>query len=429
MAVGFNPADKFEGSVFSRYLEGVEGFSLTARKSLGIFQQEGADLTQKSSRSLSFFTSGTNPGHLTTAKKTAYEKTKLLDKRAVSDRYKTSGTLGEGACSIVLLGEVGANPAAIKIFKNFSDASLAIFSYRKALKERDILLDLEKRGAPRVVRLIDFDLNPGSKTCFLVFEYLSGKTLYNHFKSAILPLEEIWSIAWQSLETLRFLHENKIIHGDIKPENLIYHLSNRELKFIDFGNAFYLDEKRFDMISTIQYRAFEIFFGQGSMGENKYGPEIDIWSLGCVLYELYLKNPPFRVHYFKRYPNQVENVETFRDLIGQMVAVLGEPGLQVLRGLLTAPRLECFFRKIKGLNDSIELDPLYPYYEDKGRLKNFIMGWAFQKKDNPKLAEKFADLIGQMICYSDRISAQKALQTYFLAEAVEKVEKSGCCCY
>lgn len=91
------------------------------------------------------------------------------------------------------------------------------------------------------------------------------------------------------LSGLQYLHQNFLMHRDIKPDNMML-AADGTLKFIDFGMArSYGSEVPFSQNQiTFVYRPPEIFFGA-----MYYGPSADIWSIGCILAELLIKHPLF----------------------------------------------------------------------------------------------------------------------------------------
>jgi len=92
----------------------------------------------------------------------------------------------------------------------------------------------------------------------------------------------------QILETLRMLRQHSIIHCDLKPENiLLVQPKKSEIKLIDFGSSCFAHEKIYTYIQSRFYRAPEIMLGVS------YTPAIDMWSLGCILAELYTGFPIF----------------------------------------------------------------------------------------------------------------------------------------
>lgn len=102
-------------------------------------------------------------------------------------------------------------------------------------------------------------------------------------------LNQIRKIISSVAEGLLFLHENDIIHRDIKPSNILID-ENCIVKLCDFGSSrIYIPNKLFTSgIGTKWYKAPEIL-----LGKKNYNKQIDVWSLGCILAELFLLEPLF----------------------------------------------------------------------------------------------------------------------------------------
>ena len=102
-------------------------------------------------------------------------------------------------------------------------------------------------------------------------------------------LEEIYKISYDILLAIDYLHENKIIHCDIKPQNILWFRKSQVAKLCDFGMICHdckLENKSKEVVSS-WYRAPEI------ASKNNYGISSDIWSYGCVLFELFYKKALF----------------------------------------------------------------------------------------------------------------------------------------
>lgn len=92
----------------------------------------------------------------------------------------------------------------------------------------------------------------------------------------------------QMLSSLNLLKQHKVIHCDLKPENiLVRHPLHTEIKVIDFGSSCFENEKVYTYIQSRFYRSPEVILGMS------YGMPIDMWSLGCILAELYTGVPIF----------------------------------------------------------------------------------------------------------------------------------------
>ncbi|EPQ57311.1 kinase-like protein [Gloeophyllum trabeum ATCC 11539] len=124
----------------------------------------------------------------------------------------------------------------------------------------------------------------------LVFELLSSN-LYelikqNQFQGLSTQLVKVF--AAQLLDALTVLKEARLIHCDLKPENiLLKSLSSPQIKVIDFGSACHERQTVYTYIQSRFYRSPEVLLG------NPYTAAIDMWSLGCIVVELFLGLPLF----------------------------------------------------------------------------------------------------------------------------------------
>ncbi|EDO46173.1 predicted protein [Nematostella vectensis] len=137
---------------------------------------------------------------------------------------------------------------------------------------------------------LDFRKDKGA--FYLVFEYMDHD-LMGLLESGLVHLTEdhIKSFIRQLLDGLNYCHKKNFLHRDIKCSNIL--LNNKgEIKLADFGLArlYEADERRpyTNKVITLWYRPPELL-----LGEERYGPGIDIWSVGCILAELFTKKPIF----------------------------------------------------------------------------------------------------------------------------------------
>lgn len=101
-----------------------------------------------------------------------------------------------------------------------------------------------------------------------------------------LDLQLIRHYAIQILVSLKMLKEHFIIHCDLKPENILLEDSKRQtIRLIDFGSSCFENEQMYTYIQSRFYRAPEIMLGI------RYTSAIDMWSLGCILAELFTGFP------------------------------------------------------------------------------------------------------------------------------------------
>merc|ERR1712176_1095688 len=96
-----------------------------------------------------------------------------------------------------------------------------------------------------------------------------------------LPLQTVAQYSRQIFMALRLLRQLKIIHGDLKPDNLLMSMDKTEIRIIDFGSAFDVTEQvHTAYVQPRYYRAPEIMLGL------EYDTQIDVWSAGASIYEL-----------------------------------------------------------------------------------------------------------------------------------------------
>lgn len=110
-------------------------------------------------------------------------------------------------------------------------------------------------------------------------------------KNQHLPMLQIKNIMFQTLKGLEHMHKLKILHRDLKPENILVMKETQEVKICDFGSSKLIDEKEFKntpYVVSRYYRAPELI-----LASSKYTDKIDIWAVGCILFELLTRTPLF----------------------------------------------------------------------------------------------------------------------------------------
>ena len=185
---------------------------------------------------------------------------------------------------------------------NLEDAdSTAIAGYRG---EIDLLKKLE--SVDRVVRLFDYEINDEKGTLSVLMEM--GESDFNQMLNRQLKCENArldvsftrhyWK---EMLECVQAVHDYDIVHSDLKPANFL--LVQGRLKLIDFGIANAIQDNtvnvhRENQIGTPNYMSPESLVchaGPGPTGTKllKLGKPSDVWSLGCILYQMTYGQPPF----------------------------------------------------------------------------------------------------------------------------------------
>lgn len=156
-----------------------------------------------------------------------------------------------------------------------------------AIREIAILRELSHEN---IVRLLNVFCKPGELV--LVFELLDSD-LKKHMRSLSGRLQppQIVNFFRQLLRGMEFCHSNRIMHRDIKPQNLLIDSANNKLKIADFGlaRAFALPVPQYTHeVVTVWYRPLEIL-----LGSKLYSIPVDMWGIGCILGEMATGSPLF----------------------------------------------------------------------------------------------------------------------------------------
>ncbi|CAD8107005.1 unnamed protein product [Paramecium primaurelia] len=193
--------------------------------------------------------------------------------------YKTIQKLGDGVFGSVTkaLDERTQEFVAIKSYRDNS--------VRDESKIKEIQI-LKKLNHPNIIKLRD--VIKQNKTIAIVLDF-SERNLLQYYKSVkeknrTLCEQQIQSIVYQIASALNYLHTQGYLHRDLKPENIMIQ-DNGIVKLIDFGQVTYQNEQHTDYVSTRWYRSPE------QIKQLSYNHEIDIWSFGCIIAELYLLTP------------------------------------------------------------------------------------------------------------------------------------------
>ncbi|CAH0723876.1 unnamed protein product, partial [Brenthis ino] len=225
-------------------------------------------------------------------------------------RYKIIETLGEGTFGKVV--EVKdlemEHRMALKIIKN-------VEKYREAAKLEinvlEKLADIDPDCKNLCVKMLDWFEYHGHMC--IAFEML-GQSVFDFLKDnnyQPYPLEQVRHISYQLIYSVLFLHDNKLTHTDLKPENILFvdsdyevlsvynsskkkhdlrRVKRSDVRLIDFGSATFDHEHHSTIVSTRHYRAPEVILELG------WSQPCDVWSIGCIMFELHLGITLFQTH-------------------------------------------------------------------------------------------------------------------------------------
>ena len=288
------------------------------------------------------------------------------------ERYEKLEKIGEGTYATVFKATdptTGSLVALKEIRLNPEEGTPST-----ALREISFMRELVH---PNIVRLLEVIHTPTS-LC-LVFELLQQdlKSLLDARQKLKQPfnLPQIQSVMYQILSGLAFCHEHKILHRDLKPQNLLLSAEGH-VKLADFGLArgFGIPVNAFSSeVVTLWYRPPDILLGSTS-----YTTSIDMWSVGCIMAELLLLEPIFR----GRDP---------QDQIHKIFKHLGTPSFELLSFLCADKPVPAWIGE-------------FPFYKPRKWEQMF-----------PGLNARGLNLVARLLDYRPemRISAKEALEHPF----------------
>jgi serine/threonine protein kinase len=211
-------------------------------------------------------------------------------------RYQILETLGTGAYSRVVRGfdPLIDRPVAIKLLSPqlARGEARALF-----LREARVV---GKLTHPFIITLHDMGIEESTSTPYLVMELVEGQSLEKALTSGSVPFPTACAWAAQVAEALHVAHRRNIIHGDIKPANILI-TTDGKTKLTDFGMARLASHEKGDtsLLGTPAYWCPEQIMGRPQDARS------DIFSLGAVLYEMLTGISPFAAESLQKVCNHV----------------------------------------------------------------------------------------------------------------------------
>ncbi|XP_019885390.1 serine/threonine-protein kinase Chk2 [Camponotus floridanus] len=211
--------------------------------------------------------------------------------------YALGRKLGAGACGEVrkLFTKDGSKQFAVKIIK-IIDLNNGNIGFNSSINIRNEVEILKKLKHPCIIQMEDIYDTP--TTMYIILELMEGGELFDKIKSKgklSEPLAKL--IFYQVVLAVHYLHKQGITHRDLKPENIL--LKNNSdtplVKVSDFGMSKLVDTKTMmkTFCGTPMYVAPEILANLGCVS---YTNQVDVWSLGVILYASLSGIVPFNVH-------------------------------------------------------------------------------------------------------------------------------------
>eukprot|EP01039_Chlorochromonas_danica_P002125 gene2125-2319_t len=295
------------------------------------------------------------------------------------------------------------------------------------------ILDSDPTDERHLVRLHDHFVHRDHQC--LVFEILSFNLyeLLRNTKFRGVSLNLVRKFSVQLLRALELLNKVNIIHCDLKPENiLLRHPRRSAIKLIDFGSSCYLSKRSYTYIQSRFYRSPEVLLGL------PYTQKIDMWSLGCVAYELHVGEPLFAGS------NQVEQLCRIVDILGLPPLEMIKSSPEKTRNLFfekTTIGMESTLSSVCDLNNVIMDDDSRTCYVLKRPNKNLpaprklqdvlgvYSGGPGGRRLNeaghePSRYEQFLDFISQMLVYDPqkRAGPTELMRHPYIAVLMDEVD-------
>jgi serine/threonine-protein kinase TTK/MPS1 len=337
----------------------------------------------------------------TVAKTATDDNTTTLRSRAVKVNgrtYKVLQLIGRGGSSKVfkVISPDNTVLALKKVgLRNLDETTLAGY-----INEISLLRSL--KDAPHIIKLIDHEVNRESGNLYMVMEYgeadlsrlIKESRTTGNGTVDINFIRHMWV---QMLQAVRTVHAAKIVHCDLKPANFL--LVGGTLKLIDFGisKAIMNDTTnivRENQVGTVNYMSPEALqeSSASERGRIKIGRASDVWSLGCILYEIVYGRPPFA---------QFTLIQRLHKILDTGYEIEYGPADQVLLDVIRG----CLQRNTKRRLTLEEL-LVHPFLMPRPVMPSDSV--IVSRKQITELMEKFARHIPQIdvIALADKIFAQ-----------------------
>jgi cyclin-dependent kinase len=242
------------------------------------------------------------------------------------DRYAKIEKVGEGTYGVVYKArDIGTNQivALKKIRLEAEDEGVP----STAIREISLLKELKDDNIVRLLDIVHAD-----QKLYLVFEFLDvdlKRYIENGNRSRTpIQLDMVKKFMHQLNSGLLYCHSHRILHRDLKPQNLLIDKRNN-LKLADFGlaRAFGIPMRTYTHeVVTLWYRAPEVL-----LGSRHYSTAVDMWSVGCIFAEMVLQGHPL-------FPGDSEIDQIFK-----IFQILGTPNEEVWQGVSKLPDYKATF--------------------------------------------------------------------------------------
>mmetsp|Transcript_2453 Transcript_2453/g.3970 ORF Transcript_2453/g.3970 Transcript_2453/m.3970 type:complete len:919 (+) Transcript_2453:93-2849(+) len=238
-------------------------------------------------------------GRMSTSMKKRKPKKKITyklngEKFVIYDYYKPTKILGKGAYAVVIEATDSRTNQVVAIKKNKGVFS-ALSDAKRILREIKLMMHFRHENVMPLISVIppdDHEREDFEEVYLIMPRMETTLSRVIRSKQALSEKHKQYFI-FQLLRGLKYIHSAGVIHRDLKPENILINGSDCKLKITDFGLARGVlkgneESKLTEYVVTRWYRAPEIM-----CSSRQYDELVDVWSVGCILAELYLRKPFF----------------------------------------------------------------------------------------------------------------------------------------
>ena len=227
----------------------------------------------------------------------------------VDRKYKLIKPIGHGAYGVVVSAKDEESKRKVAI-KKVSNAFEDLVDAKRILREIKLLRHFNHEN---IIRIVDVQEPPSLKDfndVYIVTDLMETDLHRVIYSKQILSDDHIRYFVYQILKALKYMHSAGVLHRDIKPSNLLLN-ADCDLKLCDFGLARGVEDEAHTLteyVVTRWYRAPEIMLACPT-----YTNAIDVWATGCILAELYGRQPIFPGH------DYLHQLKLISDYIGMFI--------------------------------------------------------------------------------------------------------------
>eukprot|EP00835_Amoeboradix_gromovi_P005169 NODE_461_length_8173_cov_0.353604.p3 type:complete len:286 gc:universal NODE_461_length_8173_cov_0.353604:2844-1987(-) len=215
-----------------------------------------------------------------------------------NDNYTLDTLIGSGSFAKIYKATRRTDKKLFAV-KEIYFRSLKKNEKKQIVNEVNIMREL---SSSFLVRYIQREIDQPNGILWIVMEYCKGGDLFRFLcnDSGVIPEDIIWIYLAQINEGLKYLHNKKIIHRDVKPHNILFVDDYKlRVKLADFGLS------TFNTNFSNTYAGSPYYMCPEMVQSLPYDSKADLWSLGCLCYQLACRSPPFDAPHYNELKDKI----------------------------------------------------------------------------------------------------------------------------